>query len=129
MSSIRKIVLLRITRHPAAFENALMQHQQLRVVRADLEKVGTNKVFVLPEDYCLVMAESQRQKLGRHHIVVSDQFLPWVMEVIHRLPHRENVRIKDETIIAYQLHDVPITTRGTFLGFFPSADVRSVATA
>jgi len=122
-----------------------VQHHALRDVQADLEridhdyvgKVGTNKAFLYPDEYSSVMAmtqrqRSQRQKLGRHHVVVSEKLLPHVMEVIRGLPHKENVRVKEQDIIAYLIPDgdslLPVTTRATFLqaSRHPQVDSRSV---
>lgn len=134
--------MLRVTRHPASFENALVQHHELRAVQADLErthqdyigKIGTNKVFVFPDEYSSAMAVSQGQKLGRHHVVVSEKLLPQVIEVIGSLTHKDNVRVKDQQTIVYLVPDgdslVHITTRRTFLevAAHPSVDLRSVVT-
>lgn len=126
----------------------MAQHHELRDVQADLEridrdyigKVGTNKVFIYPDEYSSVMVamsqrqRSQRQKLGRHHVVVSEKLLPQVMDVIHGLPHKESVRVKEQDTIAYLIPDgdsmLPITTRATFLQVsrHPEVDSRSVMT-
>lgn len=113
------------------------------MVRADLErtnpdyivKIGTDKVFLFPDEYSSAIAVFQWQKLGRHHLVVSEKLLPQVMEVIDSLPHKENVRVKEQQTIAYLIPDrgslVPITTRGTFLEVCrdrPGVDLRSVVT-
>lgn len=104
-----------------------------------MAKVGTNKVFIYPDEYSAVMAmfqrhRPQRQKLGRHHIVVSEKLLDKVMEVIRGLPHKENVRVKQQDTIAYLIpmgdSTLPIVTRATFLqaSRHPEVDLRSVMT-
>lgn len=139
--------MLHITRHPASLEHALDQHQELCVARADFERthgecndtigtnkifdtIGTNKIFVFPDEYSSVIAESQRQKLGRHHVVVSKKLLPEVLEVIRKLPHKDNVRVKEQRPFVYfRPAGESLVIRGTFLDtvMHPSSDLRSVA--
>lgn len=121
-------------------EQALIQ--QFPVVRANLENIdpdyirniGTSKVFVFPAEYHSVRRACQGLQLKHHHVVVSEVLVPQVKEVIATLPHRENVRVKDQKIIAYLVSDgvglVLVTACRTFLEDRADirADLRSVAT-
>lgn len=99
-------------------------------------KMGTNKVFIFLDEYLSAMKASQKKKLKRYHVVVSEKLVPLVKEVIGRLPHKDNVRVIEEQIFAYLIPDGGggslelVTTRGTFLEA-PSCtriDSRSVVT-
>jgi len=125
-NAISKVVLLRFSRHPAAFANALAQHPILRAVRQALEHGGHDsilrggaKVFVLPAEYASAMAALRQHKVGPHHVIVSEQFLLNVKEVSKSLPHKESMKIKHEETLAHFLRDGPdsatVSTRSTFL--------------
>lgn len=140
-----KIVLLHVTRHPPALESALAQHRNLCAVRqalatAGLEYIGQTgaKVFVLPEEHssatrsCYEMAASRGHNLGPQHIIVSEQFLPQVMEVMKSLRHKDNVRVKSKQTIVYVVNDgnhlATLVTRRTFLqAEYGTRDTKSVS--
>lgn len=108
-----KILLLRVNRHPKDFENALVQHQQLTAVRNKLvkkdsafsRKIGTDKVFVFPDEYSSALTASQGQRLTRHHVIVSEMLAPVVNDVIGMLPHKANVRVMEQQPIAFRVPD------------------------
>lgn len=129
---MRKILLLRVNRHPKEFEIALVQRHPLRDIRSVLEKqdsdysrkLGTNKVFVFPDEYSVAMEASRKKKLKGQHVIVSELLVSLVRDVIGELPHKANVRVMDEQIIAYLVPGrggavaLPVITRAA--GFLPT---------
>lgn len=118
-----KLVLLRFTRHPKAFEDALSRNVDLLAVREALISAGCShivprgaKVFVMPHEYSSVQEASQLHKLGPSHVVVSEHLVPQVMDVAESLPHKANVRIKGKPQII-PIIGLTIVNRQTFLHF------------
>lgn len=124
--SFSQILLLRLTRHPFVFENALAQHPDLHAAQENLTRAGHQcilpsgvKMFVLPRDYTWTMFGIHRRKLGPFYVVVSEQFLSHVEEVLSKMPHKENVRVRSKDTLLYVdpdgVHSESIVVRRTFL--------------
>jgi len=56
-------------------------------------------IFVRPEDFCKAMDAIDREgwTLQRRHVVVANEFEDLVMEVVKKIPSRQQVRLKSRT--------------------------------
>lgn len=117
------LLLLNFTRHPEAFDKALLQGEGLREIREALARAGFScrmpcgtKVFVSPPEYKLAMHALSGRELGPSYVVVSEAFENLVLAATH-LPHKENVRVRNRQPLAMAIpgeQDVLVAKR-TFL--------------
>lgn len=103
-----KVFLFRITRNPRELEDALLQGRELEEIRLNLSRNGCRPclpsgaaIFVHPDQYRVVRQALSHEQLRPYHIIVSETFRPMVEDVISSVPSRLNVRLKDESTIAY----------------------------
>jgi len=84
-----KVFLLRFTRHPRALEERLHEGQELEAVRWSMEQAECNQrlpsggtILVQPEHYTAAKEGVARRSLGHQHVVVSECFVPLVLQAI-----------------------------------------------
>lgn len=105
-----RICVLRWTRNPREFEEALNKHAGLEPVRAAAEAAGHvcrhvsgASVFVYPNQYREVhgaLAGMTSLELRPYHTVVNEAFKPLVMEAAQQLRSKANVRLRGEQVMA-----------------------------
>lgn len=103
-----KVLLLRFTRHPRAFEERLHEGHELETVRWTMEQAGCSQrlasgatILVRPEHYAAAKEGVARHSLGHQHVVVSECFLPLVLQAIQSLATRLKIRLRSMEIVAY----------------------------
>merc|ERR1712167_152602 len=94
-------------RHPPAFDEKLLQGEELRECREALARAGKDcklpcgtKVFVAPSEYRAAMSAMNGKRLGPSFVIVSEALEPVVMAAAH-LPSKENVRVRDRQTLAF----------------------------
>lgn len=117
-----RLVLLNFTRHPQSFENILLNGEEVRELREALHLAGHDVrlpsgtwILVAAEDYAASKRAVVGMKLGRWHVVVSEEFEPVVTAAVRSgTNHRENVRVRHSQTLGY-LGDEQVLVERTFL--------------
>jgi len=104
-----KIVVLKFSRSPEAFRQALMEGPQLEACRQALKDAGFEvklssgaKAFVRPEHYSAMCEaiHSTGKPLFTSHVLVAEEFECLLYEVFSNLPSAQGVRCRDREDLA-----------------------------
>jgi len=119
------IWVLRWTRNPLEFEEALRGQESLEPVRAAAEAVGRSwlhtsgaSIFVYPKQYESILALVACMELRPYHVVVNEAFKPFVLQAARQVRSKANVRLRSEqrvALIASGGSDDALVVERTFL--------------
>jgi len=125
-----RLILLAFTRHPVEFQTALLEGPELQSCREQMQGLpcrldsGTF-VFLEPFQYHVAIDAAMRQqvRLTVHHVITSERFEPSIMQAVHGLRSRLNVRLRGKQTI---LEPLEVKVSRTFLNV-PDRSLRSIA--
>jgi len=108
IGSSEKIIIVKFSRSVQdLFPKCLHTGQELEPVRAAAKEHGQTcilnsgaSIFVYPNQYMGITSTLKNFELRRHHVVVSDAFLPLVYNEIIKIPSKSNIKPVDWKLFA-----------------------------
>jgi hypothetical protein len=111
--SMENLYILRFTRCPREFRDALLEGPLLQDCKESMQSVGLqaematgSKIFCKPELHKNALEAVQsafpdlQDSLRPYHVIVTEEFRPVVLKIVNCLPRGLKVKCKEESVIA-----------------------------